>query len=623
MKKCLLSVIIVVLSIFLFSCSDDDSIKEYSQETAVSDINFTELICGVKISFTEKVITLAISRSCPETVLLDAKLPDGAKIISVSEGLELMTDSTFKATLKISEQFFVIQAEDDEVIERYSVNIEKDKVDLALHLIEQTLYNESLFTWKHERNEQGTEITSKLVNRFNEKNFKTYTHQINEAGYITKTSFTTYEHKQYSYSWKYDDDVLTSYDKKKFNKLPSHHFLHINDDNLIVKLVEKNDFDYVLDEIDFTYDEKNRIATQKGVSLTYDQVYTYDDKNRVISSGENEYKYDSYGNTIKINFVSDHYEESEDRVFDTDGNIITLKQLRKDGSVGSEYTYSYFRSGKILKKEDLNGTNITVYNEDGSYINSSRIEFFHSRRIFSRTYDEFHNEIEYSREEVVFDFPSESYTEVQQYVRNSVGLILKRNYVKEKNDGSPSIITVTDYEYNNLHLLVKNITTSNDQFYEVNNKKYDSNGLVTESIYYDADNNKTKTYFYTYFKYGKVKTKIYDKITTGTVSETTWEYFGNWNIKNRTEKQTVNGVIQNEKLIEYYQDVLRRKRTEENIYEDSILVRKVVREYSKVGLIMSSITYDGDGNILDSQTFEENSIQAEQRELERNVRLES
>lgn len=607
MKKLLFVLVPILLSLFLFSCDEKDLHEEFSQDTALNAIKFVEVVDGVKINFSEKNITLVIRRDCPEAITMDANLPLGAKIIEVSEGLELKSDTTVKVLLNVSDQFFVIQAQDIETIEKYAVNIVNDKTDLSLHLIEQTFQKDGAFVWKHERDESGVLVSSRLVNVDNDKNFKTYVHETNASGFITNTSYTTNKHKHYTYIWKYDNQNLVSYDKQLFNGLPSHHFIVRNEDNLIVKLIKKNDFDYVLDEIDFTYDKENRIVKKTGVSLTFDQVYTYDDKNRLISSGEYDYEYDDYGNIVKQNSIVANLSSNYERTYNVDGSLATEKALNKDGSVASEYGFSYFDNGRIAKEVKVGGLVSYIYNEDGSYKYTSLPYDSDYRMSRHSVYDVNHNRVEYIRDITVDDRPSSSYKEERNYEYNANGLISKETYVRDNKDGRPVRTTVTDFEYNDAHLLVKRTTTTNSQFDNINKREYDANGMVTESAYYDVDNKKFKTYVYTYYNYGKTKSKLYENFNTGTVSETIWDYSASWHLDKKTEKKTINGDLKSERVTEYRQDGLAKKREEVKEYDNFILVRRTVREYDEDGMMISYVVYDGEGNVINSQTFQQNS----------------
>jgi len=608
MKKVLFLVVLCIISVSMFSCDDKEISEVFSEDTTLEGIKFVGVAEGVKIKFSEKNTTLAISRVCGETISLNANLPLGAKIIEVSEGLTLKSDTTFDVKLNVSEEFFLVQAEDLLKTEKYKVSIVNDKVDLALHLIEQTFQKDSSFIWKHERNESGVLVSSRLVNVDNDKNFKLFEHKCNSSDFVTSTTYTTNMHKQYTYVWKYDNETLVSYEKQFFNQLPSHHLVECNEDNLIVSLTEMNTFSYAVNKIEYTYDDKKRISKQTDPRYYYDQIYIYDNKGRIASTGEFAYEYDSFGNIVKktitnSGFSLHHY------TFNEDGNMLTEKSSGSNGTVYSEYQYSYFENKRVSKVTKVGEVWSKIYNEDGSYKFTTEREFHNSTTKEVTVYDVKHLKLEETVEKTT-TFTNIDLTQVELtysvFEYNGDGLCVKETQTVDKKDGSPVSIKLIESEFNSSNLCVKRTTKTDGKVTTVNIKEYNNDGKVTESAYYDSDGEKHRSYFYHYTSYNKIESYILEYFESGDVQEVVREYHENWNMKSQTTTYSTHDVLTYVRAYTYKDDGHSLLRIETKEYEEGLLVSSSLTEFDSEGNQTSYTVYDADGNVVSIQKNQKN-----------------
>lgn len=598
MKNIFNLVLVLLLSLCLYSCEDNDLKIELSEETTLTSVDLVEITEGVKIKFSDKTINLFLSRGCPSEILLNAELPLGAKIIEVSDGLELKTDSTFIVPLVISEFTFVIQAENLENTQTYKVNILKDKIDLALHIIEQIFQKDGAFVWNHKKDDSGNVIESKLVNVDNDKNYKVYKHELDKQGFITKTSYTSVLHKKYNYVWKYDNKILASYDKQLFNQLPSHHLISFNSNNLVTKIIEKNDFDYVVNETLFKYDAQNRISEMSDVKLSFKYTYLYDGKNRGVSSGKYDYDFDNYGNIVKKTPVGNGSNYVYEYLYNGDGTI-SKETTSREGWSPTICVYFYFGNGTISRKEQE--TTVWEYQEDGSYTYNygdanSVIEA-------NEKYDVSHNLLEKQKDQRSPQNPYYNYKYTEGYEYDEVGNVLRLTHVVDNKDTTPTKTTIIDYEYNNYHLLVKRTYTVEGVFDKYNLREYDANGFVIESAYYRPNSEKIHTYTYSFDAFGKRKSKKIENFTTGLVNAYTWGYFPNWTSKLDTWTRIMNGVVEYEEKSFYDEIGAYLIRKESKQYDNNgALQFFTVIEYYENGNWSSRIVYDGEGNVISSET---------------------
>jgi hypothetical protein len=602
MKKLILPVILISL---LLSCCSEDSV-EYSQDTKLNDIKFEGLVDGVKINFSEKTITLAISRDCPESIVLEVDLPEGAKIIQVSEELEVKTDVTLSVNLLPSEQSFVVQAQDDDITEIYSLNIIKDKTDNAVHLIEQLLHKDGSYRWKHERDERGIILTSKLVNIFNEKNIKTFIHESNQNGFIIKTSFTTYEHKKYNYEWSYENGDLTSYNKQYFNHYPTHHFLQINKDNYITVIEQRNNLNYTLNEVRLKYNDNNRISELRNIKKELNYVYAYDEYGRVISDGVHNLIYDINGN-IRSKVETSYYEQY---TYNDDGQIITKSEH------STVFNYSYFENGRISRIECPNY--YLAYNEDGSYVSNLN----HPNLLTTENdFDVNHNNTRYVNDYMDYESPrsNRKITRVTEYDEHS-RIISMETTTDNKNDSPITTLKINPY-YNSTFGITDRSIIFNGSLYESHKIEYNSNGLISRINNYDFNNEKIREEIFTYTKFGLRATYIKDDKNSERREEYSYEYDSEWRKFKETIKEYRSNLIYSENIIEYYVSK-KKEKSDFKLYDSNGNVEfRSVRKYYENGSLKSITEYDADGNIIFSQIYEENSVRPEQHEFNKDVRF--
>ncbi|WP_334075560.1 RHS repeat-associated core domain-containing protein [Paenibacillus sp. A14] len=118
-------------------------------------------------------------------------------------------------------------------------------------------------------------------------------------------------------------------------------------------------------QISYTYDAVGNVATvkdKKGNTTTY----TYDRSNR-MSSVESEgnvstYTYDSGGNRTSVTYAGG---VKETYTFDKNNHLLTLQNLKPNGSLLSSYTYTYDGAGRQTSKTDSYGKTNYTYDEAG------------------------------------------------------------------------------------------------------------------------------------------------------------------------------------------------------------------------------------------------------------------
>ena len=227
----------------------------------------------------------------------------------------------------------------------------------------------------------------------------------------------------------------------------------------------------------YTYDENNRLLEiQRGnsvqISYAYDQVgnvtkvtdlkgnavaYTYDKSNRmetVSNAGKTTtYTYDENGRRASIDYEGG---VSEQYTYDKDNQLINLANKKPNGSIISEYSYTYDLAGRQLSKTDSYGTTNYEYDKAGRI---TKVITPGKTTVYA--YDKAGNRLSLN----------ETYMSLQpsEYVDESTGKDIQ--YILKK----------SDYSYSNSNTLIKLI----ERMFDKNNKEiarkttkyvYDDNG---------------------------------------------------------------------------------------------------------------------------------------------------
>lgn len=227
---------------------------------------------------------------------------------------------------------------------------------------------------------------------------------------------------------------------------------------------------------EYSYDENNRlIEIQKNgatqISYAYDQIgnvtkvtdlkgyevgYTYDKSSRmetVTYGGKTTtYSYDDNGRRSSVTYAGG---VSENYTFDKDNRLIKLTNVKPNGGIISEYSYTYDLVGRQLTKTDLYGITSYEYDIIGRI---SKVATPGKTTIYS--YDKVGNRL----------LQQETYTSLQpsDYVDETTGKEIQ--YILKK----------SDYTYSNTNQLLKLV----ERMFDESNKE-----IARKTTKYTYDNN--------------------------------------------------------------------------------------------------------------------------------------
>jgi YD repeat-containing protein len=288
----------------------------------------------------------------------------------------------------------------------------------------------------------------------------------------------------------------------------------------------------------YTYDENNRLLKiLKGnttqISYDYDQVenvtsvtdlkenavaYTYDKASRmetVSNTGKTTtYTYDENGRRKSITYEGG---VSEQYTYDKDNQLTNLENKKPNGSIISEYSYTYDLAGRQLSKTDSYGTTNYDYDKAGRI---TKVTAPGKTTVYA--YDKAGNRISLN----------ETYTSLQpsEYVDEATGKDIQ--YILKK----------SDYTYSNSNTLLKLV----ERMFDENSKElarkttkyiYDDNGnQLRQSVSHTLPDNTKLRPATTGTAYGDNITGGIDKL----VEKTSYTYDGfNRLIKTETVKDSV------------------------------------------------------------------------------------